>query len=278
MSDITLPSTVDKHFRMFSRSLPMRMKLLEITRSLGAVDGLTCLDIGTDNGVITHHLRCLGGKWDTVVTDEKTAAAVREVVPENVYVFEGQALPFKKKSFDAVVIVDSLERIQADDQFIEECHKILKPDGKLVVSVDHVKRWSPINLLRRIMGLTYDKKGLVRPGYTESDLFNILKHGFDLQGVRSYSRFFVELTDVFVQFLEGRLKTRPDPGESRVLGLYSVARVLYWVANQFDMLLLFARGYRLIAVAKRRAWRPRKAPILVDGRSITEAVLSKAMD
>jgi hypothetical protein len=34
----------------------------------------------------------------------------------------------------------------------------------------------------------------------------------------------------------------------------------------------------MIAMAKRRAWHPRKTPVLVDGRSISEAVLSKAAD
>jgi SAM-dependent methyltransferase len=278
MIEEALSPSADRQFRLFQRSLPLRMRLREILRLLGETEGLLCLDIGTDNGVISHYLRRSGGKWDTVVRDEPTAATVREVIPENVYVFEGEALPFKKKSFDAVVIVNALERIPADDQFIEECHKILKPDGRLVVSVANVKPWSPIRPLRRLLGLTYERKGLIRAGYTESDLFNILKHGFDLQGVRSYSRFFVELTDLTVQFVERRLRVKAPADEKRVMLLYSVARFFFWLAFQLDLLLVFNRGHYLVASAKRRAWRPRKAPVLVDGRSITEAVLSKASD
>jgi len=278
MSDGVLARGAQQHLKLFRASLPLRLKLQEIARGLGPLQDQVCLDIGAATGATSHHLRRLGGKWDTVATDERAAANLREVVPENVYVFEGPALPFKKKSFDAVVIVDALERIAEDDQFIEECHKILKPDGKLVVCVAHAKRWSLLRLLRRMLGLTHEKMGQVRPGYSESELFSILKHGFDLQGVRSYARFFLEITDVFVRFSEGRLQTRPDGGEGRLRLLHAVARPVYWLAYQLDMLLLFTRGHRLVAVAKRRAWRPRVTPVLVDGRSITEAVLSRAID
>jgi len=129
-----------------------------------------------------------------------------------------------------------------------------------------------------MMGLTHEKKGLLRPGYSESELFNILKHGFDVHNMRSYSRFFVELTDTFAQFFKARARD-VDPGnERRVKNIYSFAFLGYWIASVFDILLFFTRGYNLIATAKRRAWRPRNTPVLIDGRSISEAVLHKALD
>jgi hypothetical protein len=54
---------------------------------------------------------------------------------------------------------------------------------------------------------------------------------------------------------------------------HAAAGVFYWIAFQLDALLLMTRGYRMIAVARRRDWRSREAPILSDGRSISEAVL-----
>jgi hypothetical protein len=48
-----------------------------------------------------------------------------------------------------------------------------------------------------------------------------------------------------------------------------------WLAYQLDALLLLTKGYYLLACAKRHAWRPRKAPVLNDGRRIGDAVLSK---
>ena len=134
-----------------------------------------------------------------------------------------------------------------------------------------------IRLLQKVLGLTYQKKGLVRPGYSESQLFSILKHGFNVLNMRSYSRFMVEFTDTLVQFFAARIKSGEGrSNDDRITRLFSIAGPLYRLAFQIDMLLFFTRGYYLIAMAKRRAWRPRKAPVLVDGRSISEAVLSRA--
>ncbi|MGQ9663098.1 MAG: hypothetical protein ACUVWX_12290 [Kiritimatiellia bacterium] len=52
--------------------------------------------------------------------------------------------------------------------------------------------------------------------------------------------------------------------------------VLYTLAYQLDLLLFFTRGYYMVASAKRRAWRPRTAPVLSDGRSLSEVVLVRA--
>lgn len=277
MSENALPSSAIEHLRRFRRSLPRRIRLQEIARCLGSAEGLSCLDIGSTDGALCHHLRRLGGRWDTVVADEKTSALIREVVPDNVYVFEGQSLPFKKKSFDAVVIVDSLERIVNDEAFIEECHKLLKPDGKLVVCAARLKGWSLTGLMRRLLGQSYEKKNLARPGYTETDLFNVLKDGFDVHHVRTFSRFFLEMTEILVDAIRQRLLRRGADAQ-KLSRLHIFAGIFYWLADQLDLLLFFTRGHYMIALARRRAWRPRKAPILVDGRSISEAVLSKALD
>lgn len=271
---VSSPET-DRLSYLFRKSLPQKMKLYEILNALGSTENQTCLDIGADNGMISYHLRRRGGKWHSAVTSESAMASVRAIVAKNIHVLKSPALPFKDGIFDAVVIVDFLERTESDYSFIEECHRILKPDGRLVVSVSHVKSWTMIRLLRKIMGQTHEKLGLVRPGYSESQLFSILKHGFDVHNVRSYSRFFVEFTDTVVKFLAGRITLTKEDGENKLMRLYSVAGPLYWLADQLDMLLFLTKGHSLIAVAKRRVWRPRTTPILIDGRSISEAVLSR---
>ena len=276
MSNDTLAPEALKHLHVFRRCLPMQVRLHEIVRSLGSTDGQVCLDIGTENGMLSYHLRKNGGKWHTVVVSEDAASTVREVVVDNVHVVDGGNLPFKKKSFDVVVISDSLERFIDDDAFIEECHRILKPDGRLVVNVARLKSWTMISLVRRMAGVTPEKRGLARAGYTETDLFKVLKNGFDVHNMRSYTRFFVEFTDLVVAGLLGRAMSAGR--DSRwLMQFYSVAGVFYRLAFQLDMLLLFNKGHRLIALAKRRSWRSRDAPVLVDGRSISEAVLSRVI-
>lgn len=280
MTDSTtaLPATAAKHAYLFRKSLPMQLKLHETLKSLGSTEGESCLDIGAENGMLCHYLRRHGGHWNTVAVTEAVAAAVREVVTGEVDVLKDMTLPFKKQTFDAVVIMGGLETFPADHMFIEECHRVLKPDGRLILNAYHVKAWTFINVLRRVMGLTHERKGMVRPGYTESQLFSILKHGFDVHTMRSYSRFFVECTDVLAQFLCARTARSAEAGEKGVRRIHSFFSPLFWLAFQFDLLIFFTRGHRLIAQAKRRSWRPRNAPVLVDGRSISEAVLSKTAE
>jgi SAM-dependent methyltransferase len=277
MHDSSITSSASGRLRLFKKSLPLRVKLHEILRALGDADGLIGLDLGGEPGSLSYHLRRrAGGTWTTLVPDEGTAAAVRELVPARVGTTTDGLFPFEKKSFDAIVVTGELERIRDDSQWIEECHKALKPDGRLVLAVERVKPWTLLGFFRRLLGLTYDRKGKVREGYTESALFNVLKDGFDVLSMRTYSRFCVEFVDLIVEFARLHISPGADAADKRVYRLYQAAAGFYWLAYQIDLLLVFQRGFKMIAVAKRRAWLPRKTPVLVDGRSITEAVLSRA--
>jgi SAM-dependent methyltransferase len=273
--DGVFPPEAANDAHVFRKSVPMRAELHEIVRALGTIADKMCLDIGSRNGVLSHYLRRLGGKWSSAVATDAAAESLRRVVGEDVHVLEGPVLPFKKKTFDVVVVWDFLEAVPADEDFIEECHRVLQPDGLLVVHVPHDKAWTLLRPMRALLKLGPASRGLARSGYSEARLFGILKNGFNVHNMRSYSRFFVEFVDCFVRFLERRVDPAAPDHDRRIMRIYSVANPFYWIANQVDMLLFFARGHYLVASAKRRAWRPRNAPVLADGRSISEAVLSR---
>ena len=260
-------TAADLSVHVFRKSVPMQVTLQEILKAIGELDGRNCLAIGSHNAMMSYQLRRSGGVWQELVFNKETAANIHDVVGEDVHVFEGSSLPFRAKSFDVVVMLNGLEEQPSDSAFIEMCHKSLKPDGQLVVCAPREKRMTLVSPVRALLGLTPG-------GYTERHLFTILKNGFDVMQMRSYSRFFVELVDAIVQ---GIARRRRDREPTTLLRLYTVAYVFYWIAYQLDLLLFFARGHRLIARAKRRGWRSRDAPILVDGRSISEAVLSPIM-
>jgi SAM-dependent methyltransferase len=263
-----------RHVRVFKSCLPMQIVLNEISKAVGPITDQTCLEVGASNGMMSYHLRKMGGKWQTAVRDEQTAAVVKEFVGSDVKVVSGGELSFKKKAFDVVVVHDFLERVQEDDLFVEECHRILQPDGRIVIVVPNRKSWTLVNPLRKLLHFGPEDRGWLRPGYTESHLFSILKHGFDVHQMRSFGKVLVEITDTIVKSLRIRSKDKADPQTSqrRVL---TVGGVFYKIAYQLDILLFVGRGFKIIATAKRRTWRPRNAPILVDGRSISEAVLSR---
>ena len=277
----------DWHLRLFKKSLLKQAKLRQIVILLGPVSGQTCLDVGGDNGVISWNLRKLGGTWTSVDSSEKAVESIRRLVGERVELLEGSKLPFADGSFDVVVIIDMLEHLQEDYQFVVECHRVLKPNGRLIFNVPHIKPLAILPPVRKMLGLTDDRHGHVRPGYTDVQMYDLMKDGFDVHEMRTYSRFFVESLDTAIQFAAARANKDAQAGAKGVLidekdfgkmdkmfRIYSMLYPFFWCAAQFDKLLFFTKGYSLIGRAKRRRqWLPRKVPKLADGRSIAEAAL-----
>jgi SAM-dependent methyltransferase len=252
---------------IFRKSMPMQMDLQEVLAALGDAGDLVCLEIGSSNAMFSYQLRRAGGHWHSLVADDETAARVREVVEDHVGVLppEGEE-PFAKHTFDAVIVLGMLEAQTSDAAFVKRCHRMLKPEGRLIVCAARQKSLSLLNPVRGVL----QRSGQVRTGYTESRLFAALKSGFDVSSLRTYQRFFMALTAAVVESMDGRRSSAPAEARCR---LYKVASVFFWFAFQFDALLFLTRGHRMIAVAKRRGWRSREAPVLSDGRTISEAVL-----
>ena len=279
--------TSDWHLRLFKKSILKQAKLRQLVSFLGSVSGQTCLDVGGDNGVISWNLRKLGGTWTSVDMSEKAVESIRRLVGERVELIKDSKLPFADGAFDVVVIIDMLEHLKEDYQFVAECHRVLKPNGRLIFNVPHIKSWAVLPPVRRMLGLTEERHGHVRPGYTEAQMFDLLKDGFDVQEARTYSRFFVEALDTVIQFAAAHVNKDAQAGAKGVLideqdfgkmnkmfRFYSMLYPFFWLAAQFDHLLFFTKGYCLIGRAKRRRqWLPRKVPKLADGRSIAEAAL-----
>lgn len=260
--------------RIFARSIPHQVCLQEIVKALGDIEGLSCLEVGSDNAMMSHQLQRRGGDWETLVYDEDEAARMGRILGREVRAISAdQPFPFDAKSFDVVVIVDGLERQESGIDFIQKCHAVMKPDSRMIACVNREKTVSLLNPLRRMLGVVQERQGHVHTtGYTEGHLFQALKHGFDVMQMRSFSRFFVELVHVFIRVAEKKAMATGD--SAKPMRAYAIGHIFYWLAYQVDLLMFLTRGHRLIASAKRRHWRSRNTPILVDGRSISEAVLS----
>jgi len=279
------PAPADWALQLFRLSLLKQAKWRAIVRMLGAAESGTGLDIGGDNGVISLLLRRRGGAWTSADGSAAAVAAIRRLVGEPVVAVEGHRLPLPAGQFDVVVVIDYLEHVIADDAFIAECHRVLKPHGTLIVNTPHLKR-SLLPALRRLLGLTDRRHGHVRPGYTMAQLFQVLKHGFDVQDVRTYSRLGSQLLDTGIRWLSERRGAPPDAvkgalmdeadfrRQRKLIRLYRALYPLCWLAVQLDRLLFFTQGFMLIVRARRRNWMPRAAaPVLRDGRSLAEATL-----
>jgi 2-polyprenyl-3-methyl-5-hydroxy-6-metoxy-1,4-benzoquinol methylase len=245
---------------LFRRSVLKQRKLAEIERSLGSTQGLRCLDLGSDNGVVSLLLRERGGSWASGDLTEEAVASIRSLVGDDVHRVAGDRLPFADAAFDRVVVVDMLEHVPDEAAFARELARITRPGGRLVVNTPHLK----LTLLRRLrhaIGQTDEKHGHLRPGYTPARLAALLSPTFAVERHHTYSRFFSEAVDTALNVglerlgkkssAKGMVVTAEDLGRNRnTFRLYSALYPFVWATTRLDALVP-ASGYMLVASARR---------------------------
>jgi len=245
--------------RLFNKSVLKQRKYKEITALLGETDQLHCLDIGSDNGVISYLLRKRGGVWKSADLDGKAVRSIRELVKCDVFQIDGCRTSFQDNEFDRVVIVDFLEHVETDREFIDELFRIIKPGGELIINVPHMKN-SLLRQFRLAIGQTDEKHGHVRPGYTVDGLTSLLLGKFTSVSYKTYSKFFSECIDTLIAFAfdllkrgettsqKGLLVTEQDLRQyQNTFRAYSVIYPVVWLFSKLDSLLFFVSGYKLIA-------------------------------
>jgi ubiquinone/menaquinone biosynthesis C-methylase UbiE len=247
--------------RLFHRSVLKQAKLRAIVGMLGPTEGLRCLDLGSDNGVVSLLLRRRGGRWASADLTEEAVAAIRGLVETEVALVDGRRLPYADQEFDRVVVVDMLEHVADDDAFVDELARVTKPDGQLVVNTPHLKN-SLLRKVRHAVGLTDEKHGHLRPGYDPAGLRRLLGTRFRLDETRTYSRFFSEAVDTAINVAVERLGKKPSAKGMVVTGAdlakhrrlfiaYSLIYPFVWLFSRLDRLIPWTSGYMLMARATR---------------------------
>ena len=248
---------------LFRRSVLKQQKLAAIVEMLGPTDGLRCLDLGSDNGVVSLLLRRRGGQWASADLTPEAVASIRELVRDDVHqVGHGTRLPFADAEFDRVVVVDMLEHVADEPAFASELARVTKPRGRLIVNTPHRKE-TALRRLREAIGQTDEKHGHVRPGYTPESLSAALSRHFTLERCRTYSRFFTEAVDTAINWgverlgkkssAKGMVVTSSDLRRHRkAFRAYSLVYPAVWALSRLDGLLPWASGYMLLAALIRR--------------------------
>ncbi len=268
--------------KLFTRSIRRTHKLDRINALVGTTPNLHCLEISAGDGAISASLRDLGGSWKTAVSTEAAADSVSYFLSEKITFIENGKLPFEDNTFDCLVIVDALKGIADDYEFVHECHRVLKNDGWVIISETRRAPLSLVALLQHLFNTSPICQGQKRNGYKREELFNILKDGFDVPETIEYSNGVLE-SAIAIGELAQRLITRErywmvrrKIGQDelyRYRKLYSLAGLAYpllWIFSKLD----FLPGHKLLVKSRRRHWRPRLQPKLIDGRSIAEAAIN----
>jgi SAM-dependent methyltransferase len=248
---------------LFGRSVLKQRKLAEISALLGPTEGRRCLDLGSDNGVISLMLRRGGGEWASADLTGEAVNSIRELVASDVHLVEETHLPFPDREFDRVAVVDMLEHVQDERAFVAELGRITRPGGRLVVNTPH-RRDTALRRLRDRLGLTDEKHGHVRPGYTPEELRRLLEASgcFSWETHHTYSRAFTESVDMAINLGVARLGKRHSAKGIVVTGqdvlhhrhafrAYGLVFPAVRAFASLDRLIPWTPGYMLIAAANR---------------------------
>ncbi len=260
-------SDQSKNTQSWARALfecsPLKRRKFKMLIELASTDfnNKECLDLGSDNGVISMLLRENGGRWSSADLIPETVEAIKGLVGERVFQIDGRSTPFIDRQFDLVMVVDILEHIDTDKEFALELARITKSSGTLVVNVPNPAR-GPIRWLRYALGQTDEKHGHVRAGYTQSELQELLGDNFKIEQVVSYGRVFSELCDTLVTGALDVLKGKRGKKGTVVTGQdlkkmkksFKIFRLISPVLKLFvwlDELVPFLHGNMLIVRARR---------------------------
>lgn len=142
------------------------------------------LDLGCSSGLLSERVRALGHRVTGV--DREAFPETLERVDEFAVGDLEDGIPAEVGSgFDVVIAADVLEHLRRPEDLLEEVKRVMKPDGRLVVSVPNFGHWYPRG--RSVLGIfDYDQRGILDKThyrfFTRKSLTRMLRNaGFEVR-------------------------------------------------------------------------------------------------
>jgi SAM-dependent methyltransferase len=205
--------------QMFHRSVKKQQKRDNLLAVLGDITAQKCLlvTLGDNNGALNWHFRAHGGEWTWGDVGGENLAEMSEFLGEPVLHTPEDGLPFDNDEFDCAVAIDVLEHLDNDQRFLGELRRVLRPGGRLVVTVPNGDPRLLANRIKWRLGMTPEIYGHTRAGYTVAELRDSVERaGFVPVGHSGYSRFFTEMMELIINFgyvfVLSRKKGTAEPG------------------------------------------------------------------
>jgi len=117
-------------------SLIRRIQAPVIMRMLNPQKDNLILDAGCGGGFFTYEIakicRCIGIDLNI---SERLSYAMRKLPSVSYIKADVQKMPFKDRTFDKILLSSVLQMVEDDEALLKECHRILKDNGIVVLSV-----------------------------------------------------------------------------------------------------------------------------------------------
>jgi SAM-dependent methyltransferase len=254
-SGVILVSDQPWQLQKFRQSLKKQQKLRALLRFLGddKEQIYLLLTYGDNDGALNWHFRSNGGCWSWGDLDQENLEQIAKLLNEPVLHIKEDNIPFPDVHFDYVVSIDVLEHLDQDQCMLREIFRVLKPEGKMVITVPNGDPNLLANKIKWRVGMNPEIYGHTRAGYTLEELQQAVSlAGFSPIGEGGYSRFFTEMVELVINFSYTRLLSKKNdlsPGKiaptskdelkqhGLAFRLYSLVYPILWMVSRLDVVL-----------------------------------------
>jgi len=189
--------------KMFRRSIKKQQKLRTLLELLGETRGKKCLLVtcGDNNGALNWYFREHGGEWTWADVSGETNNQIAQLLGEPVHAYKEHEFQISDGQFDCVVSIDVLEHLQHDQPFLKEVKRVLRSNGRAVVTVPNGDPKLLANQIKWKLGMTPEVYGHTRAGYTIAELSDSIRTaGLRPKETGGYSRLITEMIELVINF------------------------------------------------------------------------------
>lgn len=152
----------------------------------------TVLELGCGEGATLRELKKQGFAKEIIGVDVHAPSirvAKRYLTQAYCLDVERDPLPFRPKTFDVILLPDVLEHLVDPWAVLKKMHKLLKPGGKLIISVPNIRHFSVMKDLIFRESWTYTNAGIMDQThlrfFTEKTICRAIEDaGFTIEKVR----------------------------------------------------------------------------------------------